>query len=70
MVPRCWHNLRVRDRHGPPQVPMTLPVSPFLGNISAKARARGYRIVENFITIAYVLVGKLCVNLSHITNLS
>lgn len=33
---------------------------------AAKAKARGYRTVENLITIAYLLVGKLRFNLSHI----
>lgn len=33
---------------------------------AAKAKARGYRTVENLITIAYLLVGKLDFNVSHI----
>jgi transposase len=33
---------------------------------AAKAKARGYRTVENLITIAYLLVGQLEFNLSHI----
>jgi transposase len=33
---------------------------------AVKAKARGYRTVENLITIAYLLVGKLNFNLSHI----
>jgi transposase len=33
---------------------------------AAKAKARGYRTVENLITVAYLLVGKLDFNVSHI----
>lgn len=33
---------------------------------AAKAKARGYRTIENLITIAYLLVGKLDFNVSHI----